>query len=87
MIALKKVNEMLRIEIEYFSVKDTNFAVTIAEDIGVVPRGVLEKDAPDSVPRVAPRALPRVQPTVDRTPSRLPLGVGFKMTSAGLRLR
>lgn len=88
MIALKKVNEMRRIEIEYFSVKDTNFAVTIAEDIVVVPRGVLEKDAPDSVPRVsAPRALPRPPAAPDRTPSRLPMGVGFKMTSGGLRLR
>ena len=94
MIALKKVNEMRRIEIEYFSAKDTNFAVEIQEDIVVVPRGVLEKEAPDSVPRItgpAPaRVLTRSQATPavpDRTPSRMPLGVGFKMTAGGLRLR
>jgi hypothetical protein len=91
LIAAKKVNEMRRIEGEYFGPKDTNFAVEIREDIVVVPRGVLEKDAPDSIPRItAPtaRVLSRaqvVQP--ERTPSRMPLGVGFKMTPAGLRLR
>jgi hypothetical protein len=91
MIAMKKVNEMRRIEGEYFGVKDTNFNVQIAEDIVVVPRGVLEKDAPDSVPRVTgPRVpvRPQATPAVpDRVPSRMPLGVGFKMTAGGLRLR
>jgi hypothetical protein len=89
LIAMKKVNEMRRIEGEYFSVKDTRFNVELRDDIVVVPRGVLEKDLPDSVPNVAaaPRALVRAQVTPDRTPSRMPMGVGFKMTAGGLRLR
>ncbi len=83
---------MRRIEGEYFSVKDTRFNVELREDIVVVPRGVLEKDAPDNVPNLAaaaPRAIVRSQATVlpDRTPSRMPTGVGFRMTPGGLRLR
>lgn len=90
-VAMKKINEMRRIEADYFMVKDTNFAVELREDVVVVPRGVLEKEAPDSVPQVrAPRDVARPQmvvPSVDRTPSRMPMGVGFKMTAGGLRLR
>ncbi len=90
LIAMKKVNEMRRIEGEYFSVKDTRFNVELREDIVVVPRGVLEHDLPDNVPRVAaPRGIVRSQatPVIDRTPSRMPMGVGFRMTPGGLRLR
>ncbi len=89
LIAVKKINEMRRIEGEYFGPKDTNFAVEIREDIVIVPRGVLEKDAPDTVPRVTapvPRIVARPQES-DRVPSRMPTGVGFKMTASGLRLR
>jgi hypothetical protein len=90
LIAAKKVNEMRRIEGEYFSAKDTNFAVELREDIVIVPRGVLEKEAPDAMPRIsAPvaRSLTRAQVAQpERTPSRMPMGVGFKMTAGGLRL-
>jgi hypothetical protein len=89
--ALKKINEMRRIENDYFAPKDTNFAVNLLEGPVVVPRGLLEQEAPESVPRImepGARVLSRpqmVQP--ERTPSRMPTGVGFRMTPGGLRLR
>jgi hypothetical protein len=84
--ALKKINEMRRIEGEYFGPKDTNFNVEIHEGDVVVPRGVLEKDAiQDTVPRVFAPRLAVVAPA-NRTPSRMPMGVGFRMTAGGLRL-
>lgn len=90
-VAMKKINEMRRIEADYFAGKDTNFAVDLREDTVVVPRGVLEHEAPDSVPRViAPRSVarPQMTPTLpERTPSRMPVGAGFRMTPGGLRLR
>lgn len=86
LVALKKINEMRRIEAEYFTPKDTNFNVELQEANVIVARGVLEKEAPDSVPRVfAPRAEP--PPPPDRVPSRMPTGVGFRITAGGLRLR
>lgn len=91
LIAVKKINEMKRIEAEYFSVKDTNFNVEIKEDSVVVPRGMLEQEAPDSVPRImAPvaRSLTRTQVAQPERPMlRIPSGIGFKMTPGGLRLR
>lgn len=89
LIAVKKINEMKRIEAEYFGPKDTNFNVEIREDSTTVPRGMLEQEAPDSVPRPGARVLTRLQtvPQPDRMPSRLPTGVGFRMTPGGLRLR
>ena len=91
MVAMKKINEMRRIENDYFAPKDTNFAVNLLEGPVVVPRGLLEQEAPESVPRImepGARVLSRpqmVQP--ERTPSRMPTCVGFRMTPGGLRLR
>ena len=85
--ALKKINEMKRIEAEYFGPKDTNFAIELQEDIVVVPRGVLEKESGEAP---APRAVatrPVALSVPDRTPSRMPMGVGFRITAGGLRLR
>lgn len=89
MVAVKKINEMRRIEGEYFGVKDTNFNVEIKEDIVVVPRGVLEQEPADSVPRpiVRPQTIRPAPAILDRTPSRMPTGIGFRMTPGGLRLR
>lgn len=85
--ALKKINEMRRIEGEYWGPKDSNFNVQLLEGEVIVARGILEKDAiQESIPRpIAPRAI--VAPTGDRVPSRMPMGVGFRMTAGGLRLR
>lgn len=85
-VALKKINEMRRIEAEYFGPRDNNFAVQLLEGPVVVPRGVLEKDTPEAIPRpIAPRIVAPTAP--DRVPSRMPMGVGFRMTATGLRLR
>jgi len=41
-VALKKVNEMRKIEIDYFSQRDTMFAIVLKEDSVTVPRNWLE---------------------------------------------
>jgi hypothetical protein len=91
LIAVKKINEMKRIEEEYFAPKDTNFNVELREEPVTVPRGMLEHEAPDSVPRItAPGARVLTRPQItqpDRMPGRMPTGVGFRMTAGGLRLR
>jgi len=84
--AVRKINEMRRIETEYFSAKDTNFNVELQEAPVVVPRGVLEKEAPEAVPR-AFAVLPPAPIPPDRVPSRMPMGAGFRLTANGLRLR
>ncbi len=85
--ALKKINEMRRIEGEYFGPKDTNFNVNLQEGEVVVPRGVLEKDTirQEAVPQAFVVRPP--PPTPDRVPSRMPVGAGFRFTAGGLRLR
>jgi hypothetical protein len=85
-VALKKINEMRRIEGEYFFFKDTHFNVQLQEEVVTVPRGVLEKDAPELV---SPTGVPIVfRPAGDnRVASRMPMGGGFRMTANGLRLR
>ena len=89
--ALKKINEMRRIESEYWSLKDTKFEVELREDSVVVPRGVLEKDPgePTTVSMIfnpRPAAAPAAG-APPRYPQRMPMGVGFRMTSGGLRLQ
>jgi len=44
-VALKKVAELKKIEIEYVGPRDTKFAVTLAEDQVVIPRNWVEADA------------------------------------------
>lgn len=43
-VALKKINEMRKIETDYFQARDTNFDVTFANDVVVLPRDMLEKN-------------------------------------------
>ena len=43
-VAMKKVMEMRKIETEYFSKNDTQFNITLAEDIVVIPQNWVEKD-------------------------------------------
>ncbi len=88
--ALKKINEMRRIEAEYFAPKDLNFNVTILEGPVVVAHGVLEKDAPGEHPSLLQRIIaprPAAAAPDNRVPARMPTGVGFRMTANGLRLR
>jgi len=41
-VALKKINEMKKIETNYFASKDTNFDVVLKDDIVVIPRNWVE---------------------------------------------
>jgi hypothetical protein len=72
--ALRKITEMNKIEGEYLQPRDTNFDVTIAPDVVVLPRDALDK-SPEEVPmRIAPN--PRFAPAQ-----------GFRLTAGGIRLR
>ena len=72
-VALKKIQEMKRIEIEYVSPRDANFAVTIHEDIVLLPQTTLEGTA-------------ATQP-VTMVGRRGGGGGGFRLTATGFRLR
>ena len=71
-VAVKKIHEMQKIEAEYISSRDTNFAITLASDVVILPRDVLEKDVSDPG-----RIVPRVNTTASR----------FRITGTGIRLR
>jgi hypothetical protein len=43
-VALKKINEMRKIEVDYFQPRDTHFDVTFANDVVLLPRDMLEKN-------------------------------------------
>lgn len=74
--ALKKIQELKRIEIEYISPRDTNFAVTIRSDIVILPQTVMEKASEEAQVR---------RPMFT---SNIPAGAaGFRLTSRGFRLR
>lgn len=74
--ALKKLNEMKKIETDYFTPRDTNLNVTLRSDVVVLPQDVME---PKSEPE------PRVSFRLSAPPPGA--GGGFRITSAGLRLR
>ena len=74
-VALKKINEMKRIEMEYVSLRDTNFTVNIRTDVVILPQNVLEKSTEQ-------------QPSRSLFLGPAPPGAaGFRITSHGLRLR
>lgn len=50
-VALKKILEMKRIEIEYISSRDTSFAISILPDVVVLPSDALEHRTEASRPR------------------------------------
>ena len=74
-VALKKINEMRKIEATYFQPRDTNFNVTLVPDVVVLPRDALEKEVGEqsSIPRAVT----------------LPTGNAprFRLTAGGFRLR
>ncbi len=73
-VSLKKINEMKRIEIEYISARDTNFAIDIRQDVVVLPQSMIEGTT-ESQPRAGGFGIRSS-------------GVGgFQLTSRGLRLR
>jgi hypothetical protein len=72
-IALKKIQEMKRIEFEYVSARDTNFTGILRADVVVLPHSVLEKSTETQVSR----------PYVYTGGG----GGGFRITTQGLRLR
>ena len=74
--ALKKIQELKRIEIEYVSLRDTNFTVDIRSDVVVLPQTVMEKSSSENQVR---------RPIF---PSSASIGAaGFRITSKGIRLR
>lgn len=74
--ALRKIAEMNKIETTYCAPRDTNLAVTVAPDVVILPRGVLDAAAEDRVgPQLQP-VLPRFAPPT-----------GFRITGGGIRLR
>lgn len=72
-VAVKKINEMKRIEMEYIAIRDTNFTIDVRSDIVVLPQTMIEKSTEAQTPR--PVFLGRSG------------NAGFQITSRGLRLR
>lgn len=75
-VALKKINEMKRIEIEYVSIRDTNFTGDVKADIVVLPQSVIER----TTEQQPSRPMFFGGPTSGAS-------AGFRITSGGLRLR
>jgi hypothetical protein len=76
-VALKKINEMRKIEATYVQPRDSNFNVTLVADVVVLPQDAIE---------------PREGPVEARPMTALPSGqagirTGFRITANGLRLR
>ena len=74
--ALKKLNEMRKIETDYFTSRDTNLDVTLRADVVVLPQDVME-----------PKSEPEPRHPFRLTAPPPGAGGGFRITSAGLRLR
>jgi hypothetical protein len=72
-VASKKINEMKRIETEYVSVRDTNFAINVRQDIVVLPQSVVERST-------------EARPVFFGGPT-AGARAGFQITSRGFRLR
>ena len=73
-VALRKIQEMKKIEYEYLSSRDTNFQVEIRADVTVLPRDVLDRD---------PQEIRSPQLVLPRNNVR----AGFRITANGIRLR
>jgi hypothetical protein len=70
--ALRKIQEMSKIEGDYFTPRDTNFAVELTADVVVLPQDALERNPLQERP---------TRPTL-RPPKQ-----GFRLTAGGLRIR
>lgn len=72
--ALRKITELNRIEADYCVPRDTNFAVTIAPDVVVLPQDALESVPQETSVRIAPN-------------SRYAPSGGIRLTGGGIRIR
>lgn len=77
-VATRKINEMRKIESEYMSLRDTNFAVSFAEEPVLFPRHVMERSR-DGYSEESSQSLLR-------RPGTAPPQVGLRMTAHGFRL-
>ncbi len=75
-VALKKVAEMKKIEIDYLGPRDTKFDVTLADEPVVIPRNWVEKQG-EEPPRTTMIAF---------SPTK-PMRAGFQMVGGRIRLR
>lgn len=73
-VALKKIQEMKRIDNDYVIPRDTNFSITPRNDTVVVPQGMLDKTTEEPTSR--PVFLGNANASA-----------GFRITAGGLRLR
>jgi hypothetical protein len=76
-VALKKLNEMRKIEVDYIQPRDKNFNVVLTPDVVVLPQDSLE-------PREGPTDAPRPGPLLPRNTA---ARAGFRITAGGIRLR
>ena len=77
-VALKKIHEMRKIEFTYLQSRDTNFNVTLVPDVVVLPQDAMEPRDGSGESRGPSISLPRGQAGIRG---------GFRITSAGIRLR
>lgn len=77
-VALKKLNEMRKIETDYIQPRDKNFDVTLIPDVVVLPQDSLE-------PREGPVEVRR--PGVSLPKGQAGVRAGFRVTAGGIRLR
>ena len=76
-VAVKKVLEMRKIEVDYFASRDTNFNVTLVPDQVTVPRNWLETDTYGQNPQETP--VVRFKPNENTR-------AGFRMQGGRIRL-
>ena len=77
-VALKKINEMRKIEGTYVQPRDNNFNVRLISDVVVLPQDSLEPRGGAAEPRNPGVVLPRGQ---------VGIRAGFRITPNGIRLR
>jgi len=77
-VALKKLNEMRKIDVEYIQPRDKNFAVSLIPDVVVLPQDSLE-------PREGPVEVRR--PGVVLPKGQAGVRAGYRITAGGIRLR
>ena len=75
-VALKKIAELKKIEIDYIGPRDTKFEVVLAEEPVVIPRNWVEAQS-EQVPRTT---------LVAFSPNK-PMRAGFQMVGGRIRLQ
>lgn len=73
-VSLRKIQEMRKIEVEYFTPKSATMSFLVAEEQVVLPSGILEKDTKPVLSQSSPMSFSAAR-------------AGFRITSGGLRLR